>query len=91
MKNRFLAGALLALLLSGPLVAQAGIVKDGLSSTSENVGNGLAPVGEDVDYLGRSLFYGIGAALAAPFRLLQDIFNGISQGAANEKLCDHTN
>ena len=47
--------------------------------------------GETLDHAGRSLVYGLGALLVAPLRLLQDIFNGISQGAAHEKFCDHTN
>ena len=91
MKKRLLGRVLLALLLSGPVLVHAGILKDDLNEASETAGKGLEPVGEDADYLGRSIVYGIGAIAVAPLRFLQDVFNGISQGAANEKLSDHTN
>ncbi len=81
----------LVLLLSCPVLLQAGAVKEGLSSASDQVGKGLEPVGEDVDYLGRSAFYGLGAIAIAPFRFVQDVINAISQGTSNEKLLDHTN
>ena len=48
-------------------------------------------LGEDLDCLGRSLVYGIGAVVIFPFRLAQDMLNAFFQGTSHEKLWDHTN
>ena len=70
---------------------RAGAIKEGVETAAKETKEDLEPLGEDVDFLGRSLFYGLGAVLAAPFRLAQDVFNAISQGASGEKIADHTN
>ena len=90
MSKHGLWSLVLALVLNSSLL-QAGELKDDLSQTIEETGKGLEPVGEDADYLGRSMFYGIGAIVIAPFRFVQDAINAISQATSNEKLWDHTN
>ena len=91
MTKRLICGLMAILFLASAGLACAGAVKDGMDSAGQAVGKGLEPVGEDVDYLGRSLFFGIGAVVAAPFRFVQDVINAVFQGVAHEKLWDHTN
>ncbi len=81
----------LALLLLAPTAVHAGAVQEGMTQASQGAGQALEPLGEDADYVGRSAVYGIGAIAVAPFRLAQDILNGLFQGMSNEKMWDHTN
>ena len=90
MGRRISLGFLAAMLLSFS-VLDAGEIKDDLSATGEEIGKTLEPVGEDADFVGRSMFYGIGAIVIAPFRFVQDAINAIFQAMSNEKLWDHTN
>ena len=91
MIKRSILGLIVILFLACSGAVHAGAVKDGVDSAGQAVGKGLEPVGEDVDFFGRSLFFGIGAVVAAPFRFVQDVINAVSQGMAHEKLWDHTN
>ena len=86
MKKLFFVLMLCMVFLSG--IASANVTD---APTASGVSQPEESVGETLDHAGRSLVYGLGALLVAPFRLLQDIFNGVSQGAAHEKFCDHTN
>ena len=91
MKKKWIVFLALMFVLSPFIVATAGDLEDGMDSAGQEIGKGLEPVGEDVNYLGRSMFYGIGAIVIAPFRFVQDAINAIAQGTSNEKLWDHTN
>ncbi len=85
------AFVVLALLLLTPVAGHAGALQEGMTQASQGAGEVLEPLGEDADYMGRSAVYGIGAIAAAPFRLMQDILNGLAQGMSKEKMWDHTN
>ena len=91
MKKRWIVGMLCVVLLGATASLQAGAIKDGASDVGQGVVTAAEPVAEDADFAGRSVFWGLGALVAIPFRWLQDAFNAMSQGAANEKFVDHTN
>jgi hypothetical protein len=80
-----------AMFIAQGSILHAGALKDEMKTIGENVGEDLKPLAQDVDYAGASVFRGIGAVAVAPLRFLQDVFDAISQGAAKEKLWDHTN
>ncbi len=90
MKN-FLAVLMLGLVLGVSESAVAQDAKEAGNTQNQYPENPLQPLGDGLDRVGRTAVFGIGAILAAPLRFVQDVINGVSQGAAGEKAWDHTN
>ncbi len=90
MKN-FLAVLMMGLALIVAEQATAQDAKEVDKTQNQYPENPLQPLGDGLDRVGRTAVFGIGAIIAAPLRFVQDVINGVSQGAAGEKASDHTN
>ena len=90
-KNLLLGALLVCAFCAVAVPVHTGAIKEGVETAARETKEDLEPLGEDADFLGRSLFYGIGAVVVAPFRFAQDVLNALAQGASGEKIVDHPN